>query len=312
MKRGELAFPSRPFLTRAAPVVLALSLALSFRAPGADPSREYRKGLQAFRASDFSEAVRAFRASISADPGEGVQKLRGTGVSFDDYFPHLYLGLSLEKLGQASEAMAALLESERQGAVFERPELRRQLQASLSRMKSAAAEAQARAVPPTQPPPTQPPPPPPTATPLPVRLAIPTAATLEPAKSAPTPPRPVLVAQKASPAPRQALPSPARTAAASPAQPREASLSALRQGVGSYFEGRFDEAVAQLRPLAASQPMAQLFLSYSLASQALLKKTPDSGLAGEARAQYRESVTRGARLKERDLISPRVLRLVEE
>lgn len=261
------------------PAVLAL-LALLVALPLlADPAKDYLQGLRAFRSGDFATAVAAFRAAVAEDPKEGAQKLRTTGVVFEDYFPHAYLGLALEKAGDPTAARAALEESERQGRATKSPALGPLVEAALVRLR-------------TKPPGTAIPvaiPPPPSATPTSRAVETPT----------PLPPPPTTVV----PAPLVAP-----TATQLPALP--APPLAVQRGLELFLRARFEEALAALAPEKARSPKARLVHALARAGRALLDAEPDAREVSAARADYRAALAAGARLR-RDLVSPRILALIE-
>ncbi len=274
-------------------------------ASAADPSRDYRAGLRALRDGRLEEAAEALRRAIQADRQEGIHKLRLTGINFEDYFPHLYLGLALEGLGRRAEAIAELEESERQAAVYERSELRGKLQGALDRLRSAQAAARPQpTAPPPLPAPTSVPPPLPTAV---VRPTSPPVVLPTPRPAAPTPAQ---VLAKATAAPRPTAPRVALSATPPP-EPGRNDAATLRKGLDLYFGGRYDEAIAELRPLARSRPAAELLLAYSLASKAVLADPRDDGLIREARGHYRDGLARGGRPLDAALVPPKILKLLD-
>ena len=102
-----------------------------------DAKRKYVEGVRFVGDGECELAVKKLRDAILSDGKEGARKFRGTGVNYEDYFPHYYLGTCLEKLGQNGEALRELQESDRQGAVKRRADLNRSLSASLQRLASA-------------------------------------------------------------------------------------------------------------------------------------------------------------------------------
>ena len=300
----------------ASPVALfLLSASLALTALSADPSRDYRSGMQAQKEGRFEDAVQAFRNAIQSDREEGIRKLRSTGMNFEDYFPYFHLGMSLERLGRTGEAITALEESQRQAAVFERPDLRSRLDGSLSRLRAVPIASRPQSPLPTTalavpavPAVTAAPAAPtarPAATAAPRPVATPTPPpTAPPTRTIPPPTRPPLVISTQ-------VPAVAGRAAVLPAAPSAADLAPFRKGLESYFHGRYEEAVAQLRPLAKSSPAAQLFLAYSLTSKALLAKPRDEKVIRAARAEYRSSLARGGKLADPALVPPKVRKLLE-
>ncbi|MCK6682719.1 MAG: hypothetical protein L6R30_09925 [Thermoanaerobaculia bacterium] len=300
--------------------VLAGLLTLAFLSGPvlADASREYRKGLQSFKQENFAAAAASFRAAIAEDRKEGLQKIRGTGVSFDDYLPFFYLGLSLERTGQNKEALAALEESERQGALLERNDYRSRLQAALATLRIRAAELV----------PTHPPPPSPTAVPVvaapTVRIAVATAAVPTAAvRTAAVPTAAVRTAAVASAGtssrpPVPPVPTVERIVVGRPAPPAtpvgpaaSAEMGAVRFGAEQFFRNKFDAAIEVLRPHAGGSPVARLLLSFSIAGKALLAEKPDERELSEARQFYTSAKAEGARVDSQGFVSPRILELLD-
>ena len=60
------------------------------------------EGLRAFDAGDYATAAARMRAALAEDPREATERFRYRAQNREDYFPHLWLGLSLEKLGESA------------------------------------------------------------------------------------------------------------------------------------------------------------------------------------------------------------------
>jgi tetratricopeptide (TPR) repeat protein len=106
--------PSRSIL-----LAFLFALAASTATAAADTAgqKPYQEGIRAFELGDYDVAARKLRDAIDLDEEEGLRKFRTTGLKFEDYLPHYYLGLTLGKLGQPRAALSELKESEHQGAV---------------------------------------------------------------------------------------------------------------------------------------------------------------------------------------------------
>ena len=272
---------------RRAVLLLALALASAAPAPAqkATPGQvAYVEGVRAFDAGDYATAVARMRVAVAEDPVEATARFRYRAQIAEDYFPHLWLGLSLEKTGDADAARAALRESERQGAVAARPSARRILAAALARL----------APPPAAPPATPAPPAPePTAAPRP-ELPAPTPA------AAPVP----------SPSPRAAAPTPAvRAAAPSPAPPAPSSRAALAAGLRAFFRADYDGAEKLLAPEAPRSAVARLYLAYALGARHLLAREGREELLSRARAEYAAAILAGAPPAPGPWVSPAVAAL---
>lgn len=271
--------------------------------------KEYRDAVRSIDDGDYEIAVRKLRTAIKEDGAEGTAKFRTTGMNFEDYLPHYYLGVALEKLGQNEEALKELSASESQGAVRKKDKLYRNLQTLVQKLQAIrVAQAQVR-------PTATPPPPPATATPrpaptaAPIRIERPTAAPPIP----PPPPggpttAPTRTLLRISPPPSSSPPPAGPTSTA-----RETDIAtreALRKGIRSYFKADYGGAVAALEPIAQRSPAAELFLSYTLASQYLLAGKKDQAVLSRAQSEYEAAKKSGAPRPEPSLISPSVLHIL--
>lgn len=301
-------------------MLAAVVLLWSDPAPAAsDGQKEYLKGVRSYESKQFEAAVRSLRVALAEDPKEGLRKVRTTGVAFEDYFPHYYLGLCLNQLGRNEEASRELQESDRQGVISERMALYKTLASLLPKLQATLlAEAQpSRPAPNTPPAPTRPPPPPaPTALPLspptpgPPQRPIPT----EP-PATPTPPAPRETPVKATPTksapistpppvqtPRGVLHDPTPIRSAPSLSPEE--LATAREGVRLFFRGRFDEAVSRLEKPAEKLPGARFILACSLANLYVLSGNKDSKLLDRARKEYALARSAGARPDDHQYLAP--------
>jgi hypothetical protein len=295
-------------------VAVALSLAAA-PAQASDKStpgqKAYLEGVNAYNTAGYDTAVEKLRTALAADGNEGLAKFQATGLNKEDYLPHFYLGLSLEKLGQKDAALAELKESERQGAVQGRGSLNRLLEAAMRRL----APVQVAVVAPTRAAPTSPPPPPATAT----RAAPPTPRVEaprsepthaapprgEPARPAPTPAAaPTHAPVHTAPAPTRPEAKPEHTSA------QETALAAAREGIRTYFKGDFAGAARLLTPVADQVPAARLFLSYALASGQLLASKRDETVVAQARREYEKARHDAGAPPDETAISPAVRSLL--
>ena len=306
-------------MSRNVALAAALAAAVPFAAPlhAADRAtagqKQYLSGVAAYDAADYAAAARLFRAALAEDTSEGLAKFSATGLNKEDYLPHFYLGLSLEKLGQRETALPELKESARQAAIRGRATASRILDSAIARLEAtriASAETVPTSAP--RPPaatslpsvPTSAPravePPRPTRPAEPPRLpATPTRAALAPTKT----PRP------AAALPAETPPAPSPTRVAPPPQPLEEGVAGAREGVRAYFKGDYAAAVRQLELVAPRVPVARLFLSYALAGTQLLASSRDEGVLARARREYETARHDVGKLDER-LISPAVRALL--
>jgi hypothetical protein len=308
-----------------------------------EAKKKYIEGVRLAGDDECELAVKRLRDAIGNDGKEGAQKFRGTGINYEDYFPHYYLGTCLDKLGQGSEALRELQESERQGAIKQRAGLYRSLSASLKRLASAIPSAQPTPIvialvrptaAPTPPAiPTAPPErtsvprrtPPATSVPAAQPTARPRPTVTAPISPAPTRPVPTLAAPVSTrpmptpvptPAPTAVRPVPTRPA---PAPTKEEvripddTLTELRSGIRSYFHGNFDDAITRLEGCITRSNTARFFLAYSLAGKYLLMgPEKDQHLLTRAREVYQKARGGGAKPQGETLISGAITAILEK
>lgn len=275
-------------MVRKALLALALALALPFpgAAQKATPGQvAYVEGVRAFDSGDYATAARRMRVALAEDPGEATARFRYRAQNAEDYFPHLWLGLSLEKLGEREESLEELRESRRQGAVAARPALERILSAALARVT----------------PPTPAPTAPPAAAPSPVP---PSPAVAEAAPVA-TPPGPTSTPRPE--APRVAE----RPSPAAPAVSARGGNSApnLRAGLRAFFRGDYAATERLLAPVAGESPVARAFMAWSLGARYLLSEPRDPELLARARREYAAALLAGGPTTGGPWVSPAILEL---
>lgn len=258
--------------------------------------RDYLEGRTHFEVGEYSEAARRLRSAIAVQPQEALSKFKSSNYVTEDYLPHFYLGLTLEKLGQREAALAAVKESERQGAVKGRASVASLLTIVLTRLEPPRV-AEVREV---RPPPTATPAPQPTPTPVP---ALPTAT---PVPAAPTVARPQVGGLPAATAtPSRA---PTSTPVPLPTLPSE-ERAAVLEGVRSFFKGDYREAVRHLDRVKGTSPVARAFLAYALVSEELLAEKPSIENVARAREEFAAASAEGAPRPD-GRISPSVLKLL--
>ncbi len=281
-------------------VALAAAVVLSvhsgpLRAEATAGQRIYLEGVRAYEVADYTTAVAKMREALKTDGSEGLRKFRASGFKEEDYLPHFFLGLSLEKTVAREDALAELRESERQGALRGKASSVRLLEAALLRLSP----------PPTRVPET------PTAAPV-LEVAVPTAPpSVAPAvrdvpggsgarapaaggSSSPVPGRPP------APAALRATAPPA--AAALPADSVGERRASLREGLRAFFRAEYSQAAVRLEPLAESDPMARHFLACSLAGRFLLGGRKDTALLDRARSEYGKAGSVGDSLPSPELV----------
>ena len=270
----------------------------TLRAEATAGQRAYLEGVRAYEVADYPAAVAKMREALKTDASEGLRKFRASGFKEEDYLPHFFLGLSLEKTGAREEALAQLRESERQGAIRGKASSVRLLEAALVRLS---------------PPPTQVPEAPTVAPAL--TVAVPTApppvtptAQAAPRESGPTAP----TADRVTPKPQGRPTAPAdATALRATASPSAAPIPAdsfgerrasLREGLRAFFRAEYRQAAVRLEPLAGADPMARRFLAFSLAGRYILGGRRDAALLARAQSEYEKAVAAGDGLPSPELI----------
>lgn len=292
------------------PRVFAALLVTAFALEAATPGQEaYQAGYRAYMAGNWVEAVEKMRRALQEDPHEGVQRFKDRGLNKVDYFPQLYLGLALQKLGRDSEAIQALRESARQGVVpasdyavlLSKP--LRELEARLARLPQPAA---------TEPPVAKPPPP--ETAPVGPHPAEAVVAKAERGPAVQVPGRP-LAQQGGKTATASSFPAPAlRPTARTAPETNDVSadsMQALRDGIRAYFAGSYEKAEARLRP-HVGLPSARLFLAYSMAGRFLVTGRKDNLLVAEARDHFVRAMHDGAHPPPGDVISPAVQKVLSQ
>lgn len=238
----------------------------------------YVEGLRAFDAGDYVRSAERMRTALAEDEREGTARFRHRAQNAEDYFPHLWLGLSLEKLGDGDGARRALGESERQGAVAARPALARILAAALVRLT------------PVSPTPTPVPPlPRPSPVPSPGRTTPPEA-TVPPIVA------PTIVPATARPAATPSTEGP--------------STASLRAGLRAFLRGEYDESERLLAAEMDRTPTARLVVAWSLAGRHLLAGSRDPALLERAREERARALRDGAPAASPPWLSPAIAGLL--
>ena len=267
-------------------LVLGLLAAIPAVAQKASPGQvAYVDGLRAFDGGEYVTAAARMKTALAEDPLEATARFRHRAQNAEDYFPHFWLGLSLEKLGDRDGARSALQESRRQGVVQARPTLERILTAALVRLT--------------------PPTPPPTALPTPAPLPIPVAPLPEPTTFRVAPATP------ASGVPRVPSRIVARSSPVDAAAPvsSASSSAALRSGLRTFFRGDYARAELLLAPEAGRNPMARAFLAWSLGGRYLLSEPRDRELLSRARTEFATALLAGGPTTGEPWVSPAILAL---
>lgn len=293
--RSGIGVPRLAWLVAMAVIVVLSALPVPLHAEATAGQRAYLEGVRAYEVGDYTTAVTKMREALKTDSSEALRKFRATGLKEEDYLPHFFLGLSLEKTGAREEALTELRESERQGAVRGKPGSLRLLTAALSRL----------APPPTRVPEV------PAATPTPT-IAVPSVSSPT-ATAVPEPTREVVrVAPTATRVPSSvpawptakatARPTATPTAVPVPAASDGEKEASLREGLRAFFRAEYRQAAVRLEPLAEVNPTARRFLAFSLAGRYILEGRRDSALLTRARAENEKAVAFGGGFPSPELI----------
>lgn len=267
---------------------------------------QYLKAVRAYEDEDWDAAIRGFRAAIAEDSKEGLRKVRSTGINFDDYLPHYYLGMSLWKAGRPAEARKALEESDRQGVVAKKAALAAGLRDALSRLPAAQVAEVRPTAPPTVPPTAAPPPTHAPSIPT-VRVAPPLAPTSTPART----PGPTAVVVAAATAVTKPTPEILVVSSTPPVTTlTDAERSVARAGVREFFEGRYAHAAKTLAPVAPRAAQTQLVYAFALAGRYVLEGRTESALLEKARVEFAAARRAGARLDEDGFVAPEIRSLL--
>ncbi len=284
-----------PASTLAVLFVSALSLSARAATPG---QTAYVEGTSAYLKGDYATVAEKMRVAIAEDPAEGLEKFKSPkGRNMEDYLPHFYLGVALEKLGRPQEALSALRESRRQGVSSQRSSSKGILERAVGRLEAQLA--------------------PPTPTPQPAlpQPIVPPVREASPAPPPPTPrnqPSPQAPFSQEKPIPTFSLglakPSPTVYAqkTGGPGGKDPVLLKELKEGIRAYFAGQFTQAISRLEPVHEKNAVARLFLSYALASNYLVSQNPDQTVKERALFEYIQARAEGATPLPGNLLSPKV------
>ncbi len=285
-ERGEDASLRFPWLVALVAAVVLSAQPATLRAEATAGQRAYLEGIRAYEIADYTTVVAKMREALKTDGNEGLRKFRATGLNEEDYLPHFFLGLSLEKMGVREEALAELRESERQGAVRGKASSVRLLEAALARLS---------------PPPTR----------------VPEAPTAVPSPTAPSrrrlPPvdshrcgscrgKPPPTTRGSELRQLTAFRPTASPAAVPPADSIGERQASLREGLRAFFRAEYGQAAVRLEPLAATDPMARRFLAFSLVGRYILGGRRDDALLSRAQSEYEKAVAGGDSLPSPELV----------
>lgn len=134
-------------------VLVSGLVALAPPTRAASPDSLFRDGVKAADRDDWLTVERAMRRALEIDPEESERKVSITGMRYEQYLPHYFLGLALYRMGRHEAADRAWRESSDQGVIrdwrdverFERQW--RELRATLGRSASRSASRSTRRTP---------------------------------------------------------------------------------------------------------------------------------------------------------------------
>jgi len=114
---------------------------------------DYKDARTALNEGKHNKAENLFRSAIAQKGAEKANAIKASGMFFEPYLPHFYLGMTLFQQKSYAEAAREFDLSESQGVVVKDAAL----MAQLSQMRSTAKSLAQAAAPPSPPPPAPPP-----------------------------------------------------------------------------------------------------------------------------------------------------------
>jgi tetratricopeptide (TPR) repeat protein len=252
----------------------------------------YKKGKAACENGDFNQAVKNLRAAIAEKPDEKPNAIKASGMFFEPYLPHFYLGLALAGRKEYTEAVDELNKSESMKVIQKFKDLHAQLRQTRSTAQASVTTADGST---TQPPASAPPAAPPAAPPS-TPPSQPSSPAKEPAKDA----GPVRVEPPATMPQAPAGPDPLAQAVNAAAVDIAMSQK-LEAESGGYLEGtekrRLDTLVSEIRgaPTPAVVGAKRTELQHAitdLRSKAAERKRQEDVAAGTRKKEQEEQQKR--------------------
>jgi len=137
--------------------MIALLAALSLFAPAwAGWESSYKEGKAAYEAGEYGKAIKLFKDAIADKNEEKANAIKSSGMFFESYLPHFYLGMSLFKRKDFKAAVEELNASEAMKVIQKTRDLHQQLRQTRD-VAEAAIPSDGQLA--SQPPPTPTPPP---------------------------------------------------------------------------------------------------------------------------------------------------------
>ena len=309
------ALKSRVFHT----VLLILILSFTPVTLFAEWYKDYETAQKMIKKGQWGDAIPKLRAALAEQRGE-ANNIKFYGMKFDDYFPHFYLGLAYFGLKDYKNALLEFEQSEKSGAIKQRPDLFKQLTdaKTISRAQILASE-------PSTPMGTSVPKIPPAPVPEEEKKEKPQE-TVQPApevkfEKEPSPKKveeairtpPPKTDSVSTATPPKLEPSPSTVSVTEPAATRKM----MQNGARKFFEGNYDAAIGILSSAIAANPRdpsAPFLLGCSYAAKYLLTGSNDKNLYQKAETAFRKSrrINPDYKVANSSYISPAVLQIYEK
>jgi tetratricopeptide (TPR) repeat protein len=293
--------------------------------------KDYEAAMEMYEKGQLVAAIPRLQAAVRQKNDEGVN-IKFYGMKFGDYFPHYYLGLAYFSQKNYEAAIKEFEISEKQGAIFRKPNL-------MERLNSNRTLAKAQLIVKENPQIAQQNPP------IEVPVVKPSQEEKKPAEEVKTPTqeekKPVEVAQVQ---PEEKKPAEElKTTTPPEKKPEEKIASApeikptipkvdpalledpnsdvrkkmLRNGARKYFEGDYDSAILYLdevQKLAHNDAPVTFLLGCSYASKYLLSGSQNKQLLDQASLLFRKvkKIDSKYRPKNKTYLSPAVLEIYEK
>ncbi len=274
--------------------------------------KDYESAQKMIKKGQWEDAIPRLRTAL-AEQRDEANNIKFYGMKFDDYFPHFYLGMAYFGLKDYRNALVEFEQSEKTGAIKQRPDLFKQLTdaKTITRAQLLAMEPPRpveTSVPKILPAPAEQVKPPETKI-----ESEPSSTKVEDAVRAESPktvtvPRPEPTANT----PSKLEPVPAPVAVADPA----AVKKKMQEGARKFFEGNYDAAIPILSSAIEANPKdasAPFLLGCAYAAKYLLTGSNDKSLYQKAETAFRKSrrINPDYKVANSSYISPAVLQIYE-
>ncbi len=287
--------------------------------------KDYESAIEMLDSGNFSGAIPKLQAAVRQKNEEGAN-IKFYGMKFGDYFPHFYLGLAYNSLGNFEAAVKELEISEKQGAISRKQSLFQRLNTTKTLAKAKLAINQNPQIAENQKPTINVPvvvPQEEEKKPIeeekkPVEIAQVKPQEKPPAEELKVNPTPETKPEEkiVSVVPETKKPAPEiETPALDPNTDMRAKM--LRNGARKYFEGDYDSAILYLlevQKLSHTDPPADFLLGCSYASKYLLTGSHNKGFLDQASFMFRKVKRLNPKYQPRNktYLSPAVLEIYEK